>query len=312
MFLLDLERVPFALDCTLACGQVFRWHKKGDTWVGVVAGRVLQIERVGSCLQVWSTPEGFGEQFVRGYFRLDDDLCRILGEIGRDDLIRDAIQALPGLRLVRQEPWECLASYICASYNNIPRIRGMIQRLCERFGDEVTGDPTGNHSFPSALALSRAASSELIDCGLGYRAQYLRDSAKAVAEERVDLNCLRKASYEEARTELIRLPGVGNKVADCVCLFALEKLEAFPVDVWIQRILTANYAALRPVAATCPSTLTPRQYREINTFGRCYFGKHAGYAQQYLYARFSNALKNREPWSSRSSFCAGASKSGGL
>lgn len=284
--LLKLDGEAFNLDCTLRCGQVFRWSKEGDTWTGVVAGRALRLKQAGNHLIVEAEPRGVDAEFIRRYFRLDDDLPLILDEIGKDAFILDAIHALPGLRLVRQEPWECLASYICSSYNNIPRIRSMVSRLCERFGEKIGCQ--GMHRFPSASALSKLTYAELGGCGLGFRARYLRDSAKAVVDHRIDLDGLRRTPYEEAKADLMRLPGVGHKVADCVCLFALDKLEAFPVDVWVRRIMVTAYSRHIPRHS---STLTTREYLEINAFGRGYFGRYAGYAQQYLYARHSAASK---------------------
>ena len=291
MLLLDLKCTPFSLDCTLGCGQVFRWHKDNDTWIGVVEGHVLRIRHIENRLEVVATPDDVDDVFVQRYLRLDDDLPRILGDIGRDEVIREAIQTLIGLRLVRQEAWECLASYICASFNNISRIRGIVNRLGQRFGHDIRGDPM-LQSFPSASVLSKSTCQELEACGLGYRAPYLLDSAIAIAEGLIDLESLKRAPYEDAKAELMKLPGVGNKVADCVCLFALDKLDAFPVDVWIRRIIVANYSAHLSTMEGFLS-LKPWHYRQINAFGRSYFGRYCGYAQQYLYARYSKVLATK-------------------
>ncbi|MEM2920887.1 MAG: DNA glycosylase, partial [Candidatus Bathyarchaeia archaeon] len=225
---------------------------------------------------------------IRRYFRLDDDLGEMYFEIGRDTYIREAIQAHKGLRLVRQDPWECLASYICSSFNNRAKIRRIVSRLCERFGEEI-GCGVQRRSFPTAQTISRLSCSDLASCGLGFRARYLRESAEAVAHGWIRLHDLAEATYGEAKMELMRLPGVGEKVADCVCLFALDKLEAFPVDVWIHRIVASRYGEYLKTPSNSP--LTPQKYREISSFGRRYFGKYAGYAQQYLYARYSKVLR---------------------
>ncbi len=292
MLLLELDCIPFALDFSLGCGQVFRWRRERGSWIGIVQGHVLKTRLLGNGLEVKATPDDINNNLVRSYFRLDDDLSEILEEIGRDDFIRNCVQALFGLRLIRQEAWECLASYICATFNNIPRICGIVDRLCRSFGDEIDGY-SSLHNFPSAEVLSRRTCKELQNCGLGYRAPYLLGSASAVAEGHVDFDRLKRMPYQDAKFELMKLPGVGDKVADCVCLFALDKLEAFPVDVWVRRIITSNYAE-HFVNGFKFSSLSPRRYREINAFGRKYFGRYSGYAQQYLYTRYARALSTSQ------------------
>lgn len=247
---------PLDLDHTLDSGQVFRWHKNGHIWEGVVNEEFLRISQndVISC--------NCGKQFLSTYFRLDDDLNKILSSIDRDEHIHKAITALYGLRLIRQDPWECLISFVCSSFNNVPRIKLIVENLCREFGKRLQNW----YAFPTAEVLAEAPLKQLRRCGLGYRDRYILETAQIVASG-LNLSALKDLSYEEAKETLLELPGVGQKVADCVCLFSLDKLEAFPCDINIQKCVNRFYG---------PCT-------RISAFGQSYFGEYAGYANHYLF-----------------------------
>jgi N-glycosylase/DNA lyase len=284
---LDRSTVPFSLEHTLDCGQLFRWKKLGDWWYGVVADRVIKIKQSGKRLMFQVFPETQNQGFIEDYLRLDDDLPSIMSEISKDEHMRKAINLFCGLRIVRQEPWECLISYICATYKSIPAIKKMINSISRCFGKRLTFDGYDFYTFPKPSDLAQACPKELRNCGLGFRAERALETAKLVDSGEFSLEALKSMDYWNARRELLGLPGVGQKVADCVLLFSLEKLEAFPIDVWMKRAATTLYAShfdssfIKRVASK--SSLTPKEYRTIGSFGREYFGKYAGYAQEYLF-----------------------------
>jgi N-glycosylase/DNA lyase len=180
-----------------------------------------------------------------------------------------------------------LISYICATYKNIPAIKQMLFNLCRKFGDRISFETDSFYAFPSPQTLAKTTAAELTKCGLGYRANYVIETAKKVHKEDFDLERLRKMPYGEAKEALLEFPGVGSKVADCALLFSLSKLEAFPVDVWIKRIILKYYPNrftkefVEQISRR--KAITPSEYEKLNHFGRTYFGKYAGYAQEYLY-----------------------------
>jgi N-glycosylase/DNA lyase len=271
------------LDFTLSCGQVFRWTKQGMWWYGVVRDRAFKMRQLGDELRF----ENVDASFVRDYLRLEDDLPGILLEIDKDINIKRALDTFQGLRVIRQDPWECLVSYICATYKNVPAIKHMLSNLSKRFGEKTAFDGTDLYTFPEPEGLAKATNGDLAKCGLGYRAKYVAETARKVCYEDVDFERLKRLAYEEARDELMDFSGVGLKVADCVLLFSLEKLEAFPVDVRINRAIQSYYANhlpeefMRKIASK--KSLSDSDYEKLSRFGRSYFGKYAGYAQEYLY-----------------------------
>ncbi|MEM3536742.1 MAG: DNA glycosylase, partial [Candidatus Bathyarchaeia archaeon] len=225
--------------------------------------------------------------FVGDYFGLNDDLPKILQKICKDSHIKAAINEFKGLRILRQEPWECLISYICATYKNISAVRQMLFNISKKFGEKICFDGYAFYTFPTAEKLAKAKPEELAQCGLGYRAKYVSATAKMVYEDKFEFDHLRKITYEKAREELMQFPGVGLKVADCTLLFSLEKLEAFPIDVWVKRVILRHYANHFPSnfisKASCRKSPTPFEYERLSQFGQKYFGEYAGYAQEYLY-----------------------------
>ncbi|MBX5328992.1 MAG: DNA glycosylase [Candidatus Bathyarchaeota archaeon] len=274
---------PFNLDVTLCCGQVFRWDKIGEWWFGVIGEKIFKIRQINEELEF----ENASEDFVREYFGLNDNLPKILSQISKDKYVETAAEKFKGLRILRQDPWECLISYICATYKNIPAIKKMLLNLSRKFGKKVVFEGLNFYTFPTPATLVKANKQELHKCGLGYRAEYVLETAKMVHEGNFCLEDLTKTSYMKARSELLKLPGVGLKVADCVSLFSLEKLEAFPVDVWIKRIILKYYADhfgsefIKRLSSQ--KSFGKAEYEKLSLFGRRYFGEYAGYAQEYLY-----------------------------
>lgn len=274
---------PFNLESTLCCGQAFRWNKQGEWWYGVVREKVCKIRQEGEALEYENVNAGL----VEDYFRLHDDLPRIYSHIKKDKNIERAICEFRGLRILRQEPWECVISYICATYKSVSAIRRMLSNLSERFGEKACLEGHDFYAFPKPAKLARASMQQLTACGLGYRAKYVSQTAKLICEGTVDLEGLKRAGYEKAKGELTCLPGVGSKVGDCVLLFSLEKLQAFPVDVWIKRAVLRCYASHFPNEfvrrISSQESLSISEYEKLSSFGREYFGEYAGYAQEYLY-----------------------------
>jgi len=274
---------PFDLNLTLCCGQAFRWDTQGYWWYGTTQGRVVKIRQEVNELEFENVDRGF----VIDYFGLRDNLPQIFADISKDKHVEKAIAKCRGLRILRQEPWECLISYICATYKNIAAIKRMLLALSRKFGEQTCFEGKDYYTFPTLEKLSKASLGELAKCELGYRAKYVSQTAKTIRKSGFDLENLRKMSYKNAKKALLEFPGVGQKVADCVLLFSLGKLEAFPVDVWVRRAVVRHYAhhfskefvekMLKGESLSCS------EYDKLNAFGREHFGKYAGYAQEYLY-----------------------------
>lgn len=268
------DATDFSLKYTLESGQSFRWNRRDDAYYGVVEGRILKICQVGTTLRVESSTTEDKTTFVpflRHYLDLDRDVPKILAEVDNDAYMHRAIEKLWGMRILNQELWETIASFILSQNNNVSRIRGIIRRLSKRFGKQLKLARYVDYSFPSPEALATTTEDELLACGVGYRASYLREAAVAVTSGKLALTGLKEMSYPEAKCELMHQKGIGEKVADCICLFSLGHLTALPIDVWIKRIFETLY--LRRRAA----------YHEIREFAHAYFGNRVGYAQQYLF-----------------------------
>jgi len=282
----------FDLDLTLCCGQAFRWEKVGGWWCGVVKDKPIKVRQRGNMLEF----ENVSREFIENYFGLKDDLPSILAQITRDHHIEKAVKTLKGLRILRQDPWECLISYICATYKNIPAIKRMLSNMAKKFGEKVFLEGQVFYAFPTAERLAEASLKDLAECGLGYRAKYVSETAKKVSKGEFKMEDLKAESFKKARETLLTLPGVGLKVADCVLLFSLEKLEAFPVDVWIKRIIIKHYRNFFGKnfieKISLKKSLTRAEYERLSLFGREYFGVYAGYAQEYLY-HFERAVVNK-------------------
>ena len=259
----------FNVDYTLDCGQVFRWQRTGEWWVGVVAGHVVHARQVDGGLEVQT---GLSRDSILRYFRLDDDMLRIYDTINRDAVMDGLIRQYRGLRLIRQEPWECLVSYMASSCKSIPNIKDSISNLCRQYGDDLGG----HFSFPAAETLAQTTEIQLRQTKLGFRARNILEVAGLVDCGELDLGAPFELEYEEARKLLMGIRGIGPKIADCVLLFAYDKLEAFPADTHILSVMQEHYGRYLDGPAS-------RLNHTIGQFARSYFGDYAGYAQQYLY-----------------------------
>ena len=226
--------VNFDLAQTFDCGQAFRWYEdKAGYWRGIAAGKSLKVYREGECVVLEGTDKLTFEDFWRDYLDLDRDYAEIIECVSDNNTVRTAAEFGKGIRILNQEPWEALCSFIISQNNNIPRIKGIIERLCENFGDKIDG----GYTFPTPERLAELTVENLAPIRSGFRAKYILDAAKKVASGEVCLENLRDIDFNTARNELMKIKGVGPKVADCVLLFGLGHIEAFPQDVWIKRAM---------------------------------------------------------------------------
>jgi len=264
----------YDLAATLSSGQAFRWRKIGRNWVGVVGRHWVRLDSDASSISAETAEAVADWRWLTGYLQLDTDLTTVLRGFPEDEPMRAAIGACRGLRLLRQDPWECLASFICSSTKQIVQIQQIVSLLCERYGEPVI-TPAARppmQAFPSATCLAGVTESELRLCKMGFRAPYLLKAAQQVAEGELDLARLREMPVAPARERLMQRPGVGRKIADCVLLFAYGFQSAFPVDVWVMKALRQLYFGRRRVTV-----------KKLQRFSEEYFGPNGGYAQQYLF-----------------------------
>jgi N-glycosylase/DNA lyase len=277
MKLIAIAVPDFDLEVTLNSGQVFHWEKRDKGFLGTVGDEPVYVEQRDG--KLW-TPNGSAE-LVGEYFALDHPLAEICASFPDDPIMNAARAACRGLRIIRQPRWECLATFITSSMKRVAHIRQISKSLRQRFGNSVEISHYPVRTFPSAQRLAETSERELRECALGYRAKNLLATARLVCSGEADLESWARLSDGDLRAMLCALPGVGAKVANCVMLFAYERLRAFPIDVWIERVLRQQYFPGK-------RKLTAKKLRE---FSETYFGDHGGYAQQYLFhhARVASA-----------------------
>ncbi len=266
---------PLDLQSTLFSGQAFRWRAEDGWFRGVVSGKAVRIRGAPEGVEIDAAQDGDEELALRlrDYLNLDADIEGIYRAMSFDDRLRDAIDRHRGMRVLRQDPWECLVSFICSSASNIPRITGNIESICESFGAPIEGSSNHLYAFPTPEALAAdGAALRMRELGLGYRAEYIEATARSVAGGEVDLMSLREAPYETALEALVSLDGVGDKVANCVMLFSLDKPDAFPVDTWIDKAMREWYLE----GASIPRT-------KMRLWAMERFRGYAGYANHYLF-----------------------------
>ncbi|HEY4284774.1 MAG TPA: DNA glycosylase [Chthoniobacterales bacterium] len=302
---MDTIKIPapdFDLEKTLSSGQVFHWVAEGDGFYGLIGDLPVYVEQSNATLRVkvasaagrcgsvhrraadatsrdhWQDANAT----IRHYFALDHRLTDICRSFPDDPVMNAAADYCRGLRIIRQPKWECLATFICSSMKQVAHIRQISHALRERFGEPREIEHRILHTFPGATGIARQSEKQLRQCALGYRAKNLRATASLVAAREADLEQWSQLGDADLQKQLCALPGVGPKVANCVMLFAYERLSAFPIDVWIERVLRERYFARKRKPTTA----------RLRAFSAKYFGDHGGYAQQYL---FHHARTGRRP-----------------
>jgi len=267
----QLRAKRFDLAQTLHSGQVFHWHPLGSGYLGLIGNCPVFVQQNGGTLYLTQGEESL----VQHYFALDHPIEQIHASFPGDECLSAALAACVGLRIIRQPLWECLATFITSSMKQVAHIRQISLTLRKEYGQAVFREDFGDfplYSYPTPESIARLTEDELRQTArLGYRAKTLLATARQVSEGHCDLESIRALPYAEAHRALCTLPGVGEKVANCVLLFAYERLEAFPVDVWIERALRENYF---PSGGTAS---------DIRKFAASYFGCYGGYAQQVLF-----------------------------
>ena len=229
----------FDLERTLDCGQAFRWVQTGENeWHGVAFAKPLTLKYDGGEIKFLGTNLTDFENIWKPYFDLDRDYDLLCRRFSRDKHLEKAVAEFYGIRLLRQEPWEALCSFIISQNNNIPRIKGIIDRLCRLLGEHLGGD---DYAFPTPEAVAAAGIDGLAPIRAGFRAKYIIDAARKVADGEIDFEKIKAAPIDEGRDELIKIKGVGEKVAQCTLLYGFGKIDAFPVDVWVKRIMQELY-----------------------------------------------------------------------
>jgi N-glycosylase/DNA lyase len=271
----------YDLEATLNCGQAFRWRLTERGWTGVIGTHPVCLRSHGRGIQAETAHPVSEWAWLTEYLQTDLNLQEVLRTFPEDEPMRAALASCRGLRLLRQDPWECLASFILSSTKQIVQIRQIVESLCQRYGEPTP--PAGPdfaraRTFPSPARLALAGETELRTCKMGFRAPYLLAAAQKVAAGQLDLARLGAQRPESARAQLMQLPGVGPKVADCVLLFAYGFQDAFPLDVWVLRALRQLYFHGRPI-----------ELARLRRFAATHFGPYAGYAQQYLFHYIRNA-----------------------
>lgn len=220
---------------TLDCGQAFRFSESDGVWRGVAMGRALSLAQEGNKITLFDVSEEEFNSLWRGYFDLDRNYEMIKSSVSSNEILKKATDFSDGIHILRQEPWEAVCSFIISANNNIPRIKGIISRLCENFGEQIAD---GLFTFPSAERIASLTLDDLAVIKSGFRAKYILDAAQKFSSNEIDVEALYTLPIKEARNALMTIKGIGPKVADCALLFGWGRVECFPVDVWIRRAMT--------------------------------------------------------------------------
>ena len=235
----------FSLADTLDCGQAFRWSEIDGVWQAVVGGKLRRLSQSDGVITFYDCTEEDFRNFYVPYFDIERDYESIVEAVSKNKVLADATALAGGIRILRQEPWETVCSFIISQNNNIPRIKGIIERLCENFGEKVEG----GYSFPTAERIAALTVEELAPLRSGFRPKYILDAARKFADGSISPENIEKLSTDEARAELMKIYGVGEKVADCALLFGFARIDAFPKDVWIKRAMQVLFDGTLPECA---------------------------------------------------------------
>lgn len=259
----------FELKHIFDCGQCFRWNEDKDgSYIGVACGRAVRVIKNGNDVLI----KGGSIQDVEfwiNYFDLNTDYGSIKQKLSEDEILKEAVKHGDGIRILNQEPFEVVISFIISANNRISMIKKAVENICRKFGEPIQFEGNTLYSFPKPEVLSKAKVEDIEGCG--FRASYIVETTRAIANHEFDLKLIKNMDLEAAHSELVKLKGIGPKVADCILLFSMNKNGAFPVDVWVKRIMQFFYLA--------PDV----SLNKIRNFGMQKFGDYAGYAQQYLF-----------------------------
>ena len=258
------------LDDTLNSGQVFLWKKFDSKWYGINGKKLLILhDKLDT-----------NRKDIHDFFRFDDDFQKIKKQLSNDKIVGKTIRKFPGMRILRQDPFQCYISFIVSSNSNIPNIQTRLQKLCQRFGEKKIIQDKEFFLFPESEKLASSSIADIAKCGLGYRSKYVKEAAIAIDKGIIDFPSLKKLDYQDARDTLCQVFGIGKKVADCILLFSLDKLEAVPLDRWVLRILQKYYSKEFQITT---KSITDKTYDDLHDKIIEHFGKYAGYAQQFLF-----------------------------
>jgi N-glycosylase/DNA lyase len=260
------------IDNSINSGQVFLWEKCGSDWYGINGQDILKINKNAVIKSIQNSKTDF--------FRKKDNMQEIIKSISKDKTVKKAIKQYEGLRIFKQDPFQCMISFIISSNSNIQKIKTSLEKITKKFGVKVEIQNKEFFLFPKPEKLANASIEEIKKCGVGYRAPFIKQAAEMIFSKKIDLEYLEKLDYKEAKKNICLIPGVGNKVADCILLFSLNKLEAFPLDTWMIKILEKYYSNEFKIET---KTITQKQYEILHEKIVNYFGPYCGYAQQFLF-----------------------------
>ena len=260
------------IDNSINSGQVFLWKKIKKNWYGIDGQNILKINEGGKIESIQNTKIDF--------FRKNDNIQKIIKSISKDKTVKKAISQYEGLRLFNQDPFQCMISFIISSNSNIQKIKNSLEKISKKFGTKLVVQNEEFYLFPKPEKIAKASINEIKTCGVGYRAPFIKEAAKMVTSKKINFEYLKNSDYNETKRNLRLIPGVGNKVADCIMLFSLNKLDAFPLDTWMIKILERYYSNEFHIET---KTITEKQYEILHKKIVDYFGPYCGYAQQFLF-----------------------------
>lgn len=266
------DKFSINIDNSINSGQVFLWEKNGTDWYGINGQDILKINENGVIKSILNSKTNF--------FRKNDNMQKIIKSISKDEIVKKSVKQYEGLRIFKQDPFQCMISFIISSNSNIQKIKNSLEKISKKFGKKVKIQNKEFFLFPKPEKLANASIEEIKKCGVGYRAPFIKQASKMIVLKKINFKYLEKCDYEKAKKNIRLIPGVGNKVADCILLFSLNKLEAFPLDTWMIKILEKYYSNQFNIET---KTITEKQYQILHEKIVNYFGPYCGYAQQFLF-----------------------------
>ena len=266
------DKFSINIDNSINSGQVFLWEKNGNDWYGINGQDILKINKDGIIKSLLNSKTNF--------FRKNDNMQEIIKSISKDEIVKKSVKQYVGLRIFKQDPFQCMISFIISSNSNIQKIKSSLEKISKKFGTKVKIQNKEFFLFPKPEKLANASIEEIKKCGVGYRAPFIKQASKMIVLKKINFKYLEKCDYQEAKKKICVIPGIGNKVADCILLFSLNKLEAFPLDTWMIKILEKYYSNQFNIET---KTITEKQYQILHEKIVNYFGPYCGYAQQFLF-----------------------------